>query len=374
MADFFKDVLVLRQGDRHGNRMILRLTAPQGEPLYAIAVPREGYSHTGPTWAYLFENEGLTMIDSGVMDSFSELEDGIRYVGYQPRDLERVIITHGHEDHDGAVAQLIDEAGAELWAHDIYSHLLPYAPREIQGRPISPIQLERERVVDANAARPTPDPSRLQYLAKRKGLEVKHRIRAGETAGKLTFLSTPGHSPDELCITLDGAVFTGDHVLPEITPHPTSKTEYTDEVKHSLPAEYHDEDRFYGLETYLRSLKLVTELGPAVSVLPAHRLYNRAKFNFETTARAQATINHHAERLAHMLDDIGPDPMGLEDLTRRTFDHRKLDGGNLYAALSEVVAHLELLEDAGDVEITEEPTIRTTGSKDFGQLLRELAP
>ena len=372
MADFFKDVLVLRQGDAQGNQMILRLTTPQGEPLHAIAVPREGHSYTGPTWAYLFENEGLTMIDSGVMDSYAELAEGIQFVGYQPSDLERVIITHGHEDHDGAVGQLIDESGAELWAHEIYSYLLPFAPRDIQGRPISPIQIERERVVDANQARPDRNPSRVQYLEKRKGLSVKQRIKAGDTAGKLTFLSTPGHSPDELCITLDGAVFTGDHVLPEITPHPTSKTEYTPEVKHSLPHEYHHEDSFYGLETYLRSLKVVTELGPDMSVLPAHRLYNRDKFNFATTARALDTIGHHGQRLEQILEIIGSDPIGLEDVTRRTFQHRVLDGGNLYAALSEVVAHLELLEDAGDVDITEEPMIRATGNHNSRQLLREL--
>lgn len=372
MVNYFKDLVVLRQGDSQGNRMVLKLNPPQGDPIYAIAVPREGYSYTGPTWAYLFENDGLTLIDSGVMDSYRELADAIQFVGFQPSDVERVIITHGHEDHDGAVAQLVDEAGAELWAHDIYAHLLPYAPRDIQRRATSDIQRELERVVEANEARFPPNPGREQYLERRKGLEVKHHIKADEKSGRLTFLYTPGHSPDELCITLDGAVFTGDHVLPEITPHPTTKIQYSPEVKQGLPAEYHDADSYYGLEIYLRSLKTVTELGPDVAVLPAHRLFNRDKFNFETTRRAQATIEHHAERLDSMLEKIGPNAVGLEDLTRATFEHRKLEGGNLYAALTEVVAHLELLQDAGDVEVRGDSMVQTTGSKNHHHLINEL--
>ena len=373
MTTYFRDLTVLRQGDSQGNSMILRIVPPDGEVIHAIAVPREGYSYTGPTWAYLLENDGLTLVDSGVMDSYRHLAEGIQFLGFQPRDVERVIITHGHEDHDGAVGQLVDEAGAELWAHDIYHHLIQYAPREIQGRAISPLQREMERVVDANRARIGPNPGRERYLERRKGLKVHHRIRAGEESGKLTFLYAPGHSPDELCITVNGAVFTGDHVLPEITPHPTNKTRYTPEVKQGLPAEYHDESSFYGLETYLRSLQMVADLGDSVAVLPAHRLFNRDKFNFETAERAQVTIDHHGERLGDILQRIGAETVSLEELTRGVFEHRKLEGGNLYAALAEIVAHVEMLEDSEDVAVSEDARINSTGTDNYRQLMRDLA-
>ena len=372
MTTYFKDLSVLRQGDSQGNGMIIRIVQPYGEVIQAVAVPREGYSYTGPTWAYLVENEGLTLIDSGVMDSYQHLAEGIQFLGFQLRDVERVIITHGHEDHDGAVGQLVDEAGAELWAHDIYHHLIQYAPREIQGRAVTPMQREMERVVDANQARMGPNASRERYLERRKELEVHHRIRAGEESGKLTFLHAPGHSPDELCITLNGAVFTGDHVLPEITPHPTSKTRYTPEVKQGLPAEYHEEDSFYGLETYLRSLKMIAEMGPSVAVLPAHRLYNRDKFNFETAERAQVTIDHHGERLGHVLQCLGNNTVSLEHLTRQVFEYRKLEGGNLYAALAEMVAHVELLEDAEDLIVTDDARVEAKGTDNYRQLVRDL--
>jgi glyoxylase-like metal-dependent hydrolase (beta-lactamase superfamily II) len=373
MTTYFRDLSVLRQGDSQGNGMIIRIVQPDGEVIHAVAVPREGYSYTGPTWAYLLENEGLTLIDSGVMDSYRYLAEGIQFLGYQPRDVERVIITHGHEDHDGAVGQLVDEAGAELWAHDIYHHLIQYAPRDIQGRAVTPMQREMERVVDSNELRMGPNASRERYLERRKGLEVKHRIKAGEQSGKLTFLYAPGHSPDELCIALNGAVFTGDHVLPEITPHPTNKTRYAPEVKQALPAEYHEEDSYYGLETYLRSLQMIADLGPSVAVLPAHRLFNRDKFNFETTERAQATIDHHGERLGHILQRLGSDTVPLEDLTRSVFEYRKLEGGNLYAALAEIVAHVEMLEDTEDLVVTDDAQLQAKGSDNYRQLMRELS-
>ena len=41
-------------------------------------------------------------------------------------------------------------------------------------------------------------------------------------------------------------------------------------------------------------------------------------------------------------------------------------------ALSEVVAHVELLQDVGDVEFTDESKLRRTGSQEFRHFVREL--
>ena len=42
-------------------------------------------------------------------------------------DLKRVVITHGHQDHDGNVYDLVKACGAELWAHELYFYFLPYS-------------------------------------------------------------------------------------------------------------------------------------------------------------------------------------------------------------------------------------------------------
>ena len=381
MSSAFKDVAVLRRGDASGNRMVVRLTTREELEIYAIGVPQDGDSQTGPTWAYLFENEGLTLIDAGATGSFPALAEGVEQGGFRVSDIERVIITHGHSDHDGGAMKVIDVAGAECWAHEIYAHLLPYDPWSLQSTSVSPIQREMLKVAEAEHVRRGSGGSEgsgdyrarhRRYIDERQGLEVRHRIGADESFGRLTFLHAPGHSPDEICISLDGLVFTGDHVLPEITPHPTTKTRFSPEIERALPAEYHETDRLYGLETYLRSLRQTEELGPEIAALPAHRLYNKDRFNLQKVGGAGEVIQHHAGRLGRILQRIGSQPVSLEEVTRGIFSRRKLIGGNLYMALSEVVAHIELLQDAGDVEVMEDGKLRGTDSEGYRQLIHEL--
>jgi glyoxylase-like metal-dependent hydrolase (beta-lactamase superfamily II) len=372
MLGYFKQFEVVRHGDAEGNGMVLRLTTLHDEEMHAIAVPQDSGSHTGPTWAYLFECGALTLIDPGSTGSFDTLLESIKCAGYAVRDVERVIITHGHADHDGSVAQLVGECGAELWAHDIYAYLLPYDPRDIQLRPTSPIKEEMIRVAAARQVGPPSSAIRDGYLAGRRRLEVKHRIQANENDGDLTFLHTPGHSPDEVCVVFDGLVFTGDHVLPEISPHPTMRTRFTTEVKQSLPVEYRDENRWFGLATYLRSLRPIVDLGPDVGVMPAHRLFNKGAFNFDSSLRAGEIIQHHASRLGHILEAIGGQPTSLESITQRIFERRKLAGLNLFAALTEVVAHIEFLQEAGDLELTEEHLLQRTRTENYYQVIQEI--
>lgn len=380
MSEAFKDVTVLRQGDPQGNRMIVRITTHSGLVIHTIAVPQNWPSGTGPTWAYLFENEGLTLIDAGAVGSYSMLAEGIREVGFQPRDIDRVIVTHGHQDHDGAAGDLAKDTGAEIWAHDIYEHLLPHNPWDVQRKAASAIQEEMERVVKNDKEANAPDSSKMSsyrarhedYVEKRRHYHVGHGVGEGETFGGLTFMHAPGHSPDEICVMMDGIVFTGDHVLPEITPHPTTRTLYGDDIKSSMPAHFHDERDFYGLATYLKSLQKVVDLGEEVAVLPAHRLFNRNKFNFQTVSRATEVIDHHAERLGRILRRIGTKPTTLESITRGVFSKRKLVGGNLYMALSEIVAHIELLDEIGDLEVADDQSLRWTGAENHKQFISDL--
>ena len=89
MSHNFKDLSVIRQGDSRGNRMVIRIVPQHGVPIHAVSVPRAGFSYTGPTWAYLFENEGLTLVDAGEVGSFPELDDGLKCAGFRARDIQR---------------------------------------------------------------------------------------------------------------------------------------------------------------------------------------------------------------------------------------------------------------------------------------------
>ena len=131
-----------------------------------------------------------------------------------------------------------------------------------------------------------------------------------------SLIHAPGHSPDKLWLKLDDVVFTGDHVLPEISPHPTMKTVFAPEIKDHLPAAYHTETNWYGLATYLKSPNIVSDMGEETQVLPTHRYFNRDKFNCINALRAKDIIEHHGHRLGLMLGNIGSNAVGLEQLTR----------------------------------------------------------
>ena len=374
MPNLFASVDTLRGGDPQGNRMVLRIITQNGHVIHAIGVPQDWPSRTGPTWCYVFEDDGTTLIDPGAQGSFREVEDGLRVAGYLVSDIDRVIVTHGHSDHDGSTAQLVDAGDAKLHAHTMYAALIPFSPWEVQDRSSSPLHAEMNRVVSGNTDRRSESYAarNRRYIEARKGLTVHREVEDGDSIGDLKVIYAPGHSPDELCLTIDGVVFTGDHVLPEITPHPTTKAAYSDHVMREIPAAFSDPSSAYGLEVYMRSLKTIYDLGETRAVLPAHRLYNRGGFNFVSVNRAGEVISHHGERMSQIVRHLDDRPTGLEEVTRGVFESRKLSGGNLFMALSEVVAHVELLQDFGDVEFTDEAELRHTGSEEFRHFVRDL--
>ena len=375
MPQSFANVDVLREGDAQGNRMIVRFTTNQGSIIHSIGVPQDWPSRTGPTWAYLFESDGLTLLDPGAHGSYEELSDGIVNAGFAVKDIDRIVISHGHSDHDGSIARAVGESDAGLWAHGVYASLLPYNPWEVQNRSATELHAEMARIADAGADRRSSSTYQARnktYLESRKNLKVDHAVTDAEQFGGTRVIYAPGHSPDELCLAFDGVVFTGDHVLPEITPHPTMKATYRDHVKEGIPEEYRDASGSFGLERYMRSLKTILDLGPEYSILPAHRLYNRNKFNLTGVERAEEVIRHHARRMAQILQRISNKPTGLESITRAIFERGKLIGGNLYMALSEMVAHVELLFDLGDLELNEDRQLVRTGHENYRQFIDEL--
>ena len=50
------------------------------------------------------------------------------------------------------------------------------------------------------------------------------------------------------------------------------------------------------------------------------------------------------------------------ETTKGIFERSKLLGPNLYAAMSEIVAHFEFLEDTGDISISESGEISKQGN------------
>ncbi len=335
---------ILKHGDDSGNGTLVKYTSSTGAIIKAIGVPQSWKTTLGPTWCYVVEGDELTIVDPGCYGSVTYLEQGLEALGYALSSVDRIVISHGHMDHDGSCPPVIRKSGAKLWAHEIYASML-WADRwdtevawrrEVQGygafeksetmtRAIEHHELNRELKLD---------------------LPVTDEL----SAGGLTFYYTPGHSPDELCILFDQVLFSGDHILPLITPHPSVAMTYNS-YRATLPAAYQDNNDIYGLKALLASLKRMAALGGDLTVLPAHRAFHKGQFNPIGLERATEIMEHHRERCYEITEIMKNGPIDLVSLTRQYFSDRKLEEQNFFLAFTEIMAHVELMQEAGDISV-----------------------
>lgn len=74
--------------------------------------------YVGNVWVtcYLIDTgEGLVLIDTSVFPTLYLLLENIRKLGYDPKDIKKILLSHAHADHDGSAVHLKEMTGAELW-------------------------------------------------------------------------------------------------------------------------------------------------------------------------------------------------------------------------------------------------------------------
>lgn len=79
--------------------------------------PRTWYV-AGQTWVgcYLIDTgDGLILIDCAIPETLYLLVDSIYKLGYQPKDIKKILISHAHFDHCGAAAAMKALTGAEVY-------------------------------------------------------------------------------------------------------------------------------------------------------------------------------------------------------------------------------------------------------------------
>ncbi len=358
---------VIVPGRANGEGMIIRYRTRGGTEVFGLPLPNIHGNQSwdlGPTWCYLVTGPKTILIDAGRMGNIGILERHLRTIGKGFAGIDAVIVTHGHEDHDGQLAEVIAESGAELWAHPIYRDLISYHPDVTEGAPHPEYPGSCRACtmpftyVQGNC---------LPYHRKRSGLRVDRIVREDSPMNGFGFLFTPGHSPDSMCITLEGEiVFTGDTVLPGITPHPSMARTF--EVNRLiLPEEYRGQNQLYGLMNYIRSLRKVgsSEYTASLLAFPAHRLFWEGRFNlYRTKDRVREIIQFHLDRFRAILEIASGGPVSIEYICERHFTAAQLEGFGRLLARNEVMAHLEVLKSYGDVTWDGRPegSVQSSGS------------
>lgn len=294
--------------------------------------------------------------------------------GISIQDLEFVLISHSHEDHDGGLAELVEMTDLKVKAHAIYDLLIRQYPED------APTGYKANFPAKCWHC-PMPESfwskNCLGYHRVLTDLEIE-KIGGGENVfGKdIRSFHLPGHSPDCLAVMLgEEAIIVGDVVLPDISPWPT-RQELFAEVAEIIKPEYTDPEAIFGLQRYVKSLKKLAEIAiqyPDIFVLPAHRFYYNNRWNgVQLAGRANELIQHHIERCAAILEILGDRPKTAKEVAQEHFDAKLLEGFGGLMAANEVISHCELLIASGDVDVFDGNQYAATGKSNFKMYIESL--
>lgn len=133
------------------------------------------------------DGQGWTLVDAGIKSMGKAVIRQIERLGQGP--LKRVVLTHGHSDHTGALAEVAAATNAQVYAHAVE---IPY----MEGSRNYPRRKRLEQNVAPGLSQPLPADGNGNLL----------------TIGGLTPYLTPGHSPGHTVYyhEADGVLLAGD--------------------------------------------------------------------------------------------------------------------------------------------------------------------
>ena len=364
---------IVQTGDASGNGLIVKFKLPSGLEIFGLPTKNfyGGHWDLGPTWNYVVMADQPFLIDSGKYGQGRHLVAMMKQAGIDPKELDYVLISHGHEDHDGGLAELVKITDLRVKAHSVYDLLIrKYPHKSPKGYKehfpakcwhcFMPESFYKENCLDYHAV--------LQSLA-------VEPVGNGSTdlGNAIKTLHLPGHSPDCLAVALGNeALVVGDVVLPDITPWPT-RIELYDEVAEILRPFFPDPEKIFGLGCYLRSLQRLLGIAadsPDILVLPAHRLFFHGRWqSLRLKKRLEELFEHHLDRSAAILSIVASEEMHADDIAKIHFKAALLKGPGKLMAANEIISHAELLVGCDDLVETAKNTYIATGSQNFEDVI-----
>ncbi|GAA3198239.1 MBL fold metallo-hydrolase [Actinocorallia longicatena] len=304
-----------------------------GDGLWSVPVPIPG-NPLGKTLVYVLESpKGPVLIDAGWEhpESWKVLKAGLLDIGTSVEDVYGVVVTHMHPDHAGLAGRIRERSGAWIAMHRNDAELVEMirtGPRGEMGQWVTRAGAppsERIALTEFDSGVHAPArPDRI--LEDRELVDLPGRT--------LRAILTPGHTPGHICLHDEDRdlLFTGDHLLPEITPHVGL-----------YPYDRPDVDP---LRTYMDALQMTAELG-VDDAMPAHQ------YAFSgIPRRAKEIIEHHEERLAEVAAIVPRSGATLWEVAQRchwSYTWEEMLPISRHLATGETAAHLRTLENRGIV-------------------------
>jgi glyoxylase-like metal-dependent hydrolase (beta-lactamase superfamily II) len=284
-------------------------------------------------------NDRNLLIDTGFhLDvSFKDLTEGLHALDI---DMERtdIFLTHCHADHTGNAGRIASDESV-IYASAVDKVLINrfvtdnaglkkffYDQMCLAGFP----EDKAAPSLGVNPAIKNNEPVAFMMTS----VDEDHIFDLGGV--RLRAFYTPGHTPGHMCLSVDadGILFTGDHILFDITPNITEWIDMDD-----------------ALGSYMDSLRRVRGMDVRLA-LPAHREGG----NFKD--RIDALLDHHEARLIEALNIVAREPGQTCYEIASQMKWRVRGGGwdsfplsQLYFAVGETKSHLRHLEVRGEIKI-----------------------
>lgn len=187
-----------------------------------LPLPWPGVPHCN-AWA-IAAGSGIVLVDCGMHEpgSLAQLERALDQVNLQLEQVRLLVCTHGHADHWGQAATVVDRAGCELWMHPDHRHATERASNP-QAALDSRLEVARQCGVSEAAIAAYAERAKQLPSGVAKVIEPDRPLVTGvvlETSlGAWSVVETPGHAPSHVCLhQADRRVLiSGDHVLGRIS-------------------------------------------------------------------------------------------------------------------------------------------------------------
>jgi glyoxylase-like metal-dependent hydrolase (beta-lactamase superfamily II) len=287
-------------------------------------------------------NEHL-LIDTGwnTDEALDSLKKQLADIGINLADVSQIVVTHAHPDHYGLAGRLRRLCSAQVYLHELERDL-------IKSRYIDMDVLLQQMAqwLQVNGA-PPDELTELQTASLGMAKFVAPALPdvtlyGGETITtgyfSLKVLWTPGHAPGHICLyePTRKILFSGDHILPTITPH----------------IGLHPQSSSNPLRDYLDSLNQLKQLDVKL-VLPGHE---NPFTNFKP--RIEEIIQHHNQRNSEILSALKANPKTayqiateitwMSDINGVSWD--KLGSWDKRMAILETLSHLEAMRAMGKLD------------------------
>jgi glyoxylase-like metal-dependent hydrolase (beta-lactamase superfamily II) len=153
----------------------------------------------------LVDDDGLTIIDTGLPRSEKKILAYIASLGKSARDVKRIVITHADLDHFGSLAALQKASGARTYAGRVEAEALA---KGRSSREIKPAGFSLRGILFAL----------LGPFMKASPFQVDEIIAEGQSLpalGGLQVIETPGHTPGHTSLFAPsaGVLFCGDSMV-----------------------------------------------------------------------------------------------------------------------------------------------------------------